>query len=428
MNRLFRLILFLPLLSPLALAAQEPCLADSTGLGALHAEMMAQRLVEAGFANVRAVQTPEFTVYTVENDYYKIPAEGFARAVQIIEGGGMDEDRPVKIIGTSYKVPEITLTYDPQTGRWDATKRLDASWDAVRGQPRLNDSFGKLDINIYPQVSLKNLIITQVYQSLWQLSPAFEVSLWPGGKISAQIKIPIVNDGYGITESLVHPGFLTVSQRFRDPWHLNVFGKVTAGIFNANRIGAALELAYWFPNERFWVDTKMGYLDLIRFGYSNTMVDGVRPDPPAGIPPGFWLHTNANPDWRFVWNLAVNYYNPSLQTQFLLRGERFLLGDFGVKFEMIRHFRHCSVGFYAMKGTDKAAHTNGGFRFQIALPPYTMKRHGYVPRISTSGQMGISYNANNEQYYYKEFRTEAADNIMSKNYYNPYYIKGKLGR
>ena len=428
MNRLFRLILLLPLLPPLALAAQEPSLPDSTGRGALHAEMVAQRLVEAGFANVRAVQTPEFTVFTVENDYYKIPAEGFARAVQIIEGGGLDEDRPVKIIGTSYKVPEITLTYDPRTGRWDATKRLDASWDAVRGQPKLNDSFGKLDINVYPQVSLKNLIITQVYQSLWQLSPAFEVSLWPGGKISAQIKIPVVNDGYGISESLVHPGFLTVSQRFRDPWHLNVFGKVTAGIFNANRIGAALELAYWFPNERFWVDTKMGYLDMVRFGYSNTMVDGVRPDPPAGIPPGFWLHTNANPDWRFVWNLAVNYYNPSLQTQFLLRGERFLLGDFGVKFEMIRHFRHCSVGFYAMKGTDKAAHSNGGFRFQIALPPYRAKRYGYLPRISTSGQMGISYNANNEQYYYKEFRTEAADNIMSKNYYNPYYIKGKLDR
>ena len=428
MNRLFRLILLLPLLLPLALAAQEPSLPDSTGLGALHAEVMAQRLVEAGFANVRAVQTPEFTVYTVENDYYKIPAEGFARAVQIIEGGGLDEDRPVKIIGTSYKVPEITLTYDPQTGRWDATKRLDASWDAVRGQPKLNDSFGKLDINVYPQVSLKNLIITQVYQSLWQLSPAFEVSLWPGGKISAQIKIPIVNDGYGVTESLVHPGFLTVSQRFRDPWHLNVFGKVTAGIFNANRIGAALELAYWFPNERFWVDTKMGYLDLVRFGYPNVITEGVSPYPPAGIPPGFWLHTNANPDWRFVWNLAVNYYNPSLQTQFLLRGERFLLGDFGVKFEMIRHFRHCSVGFYAMKGTDKAAHTNGGFRFQIALPPYRARRYGYVPRISTSGQMGISYNANNEQYYYKEFRTEAADNIMSKNYYNPYYIKGKLDR
>ena len=95
---------------------------------------------------------------------------------------------------------------------------------------------------------------------------------------------------------------------------------------------------------------------------------------------------------------------------------------------MIRHFRHCSIGFYAMKGLDRAAHTNGGFRFQIALPPYRARRYGYVPRITTSGQMGMSYNANNERYYYREIRSEASDNIMSKNYYNPYYVGATLNR
>ena len=57
-----------------------------------------------------------------------------------------------------------------------------------------------------------------------------------------------------------------------------------------------------------------------------------------------------------------------------------------------------------------------------------MKRHGYIPRVTTSGQMGIGYNANNEQQYYREFRTESSDNIMSKNYYNPYYINRQLGK
>ena len=66
--------------------------------------------------------------------------------------------------------------------------------------------------------------------------------------------------------------------------------------------------------------------------------------------------------------------------------------------------------------------------FQIALPPYRMKRHGYIPRVSTSGQIGMAYNANNEQKFYKEFRTEASDNIMSLNYYNPYYINSQLSR
>ena len=428
MNRPCRLSFLLVLLVLLAPAARGQSAKDRRDLGVSHAETVAERLVEEGFANVRAVETAEYTVFTLENDYYKIPAEGFARAVQIIEEAGLDSGRAVKIIGTSLKVPEVTITRDLQTGRWHATKRLDASWDAVRGQPLLNDSFGKVDINVYPQVALKNLIITQVYQSLWQISPALEVSLWPGGKLSAQVKIPIVNDGYGVTESLIHPGFVTVSQRFRDPWHLNIFGKVTAGIFNTNRYGGVLELAWWLPNERFWIDSKVGYLDLIRFGYSQEQEDGERMSPPPGVAPGFWMHPNNQFDFHLYWNLALNYYNPSLQTQFLLRAERFLMRDVGFKFEMIRHFRHCSVGFYALKGLDKGAHTNGGFRFQIALPPYRTRRYGYVPRITTSGQMGISYNANNEQVFYKEFRSEASDNIMSKNYYNPYYIEGVLGR
>lgn len=427
MNLLRRLIVFLPLLAPLASAAQAPT--DTLTLEASRAEEAARRLVEAGFTNVRSVETASFTAFTVENDYYKIPAEGFARAVQILEGAGLDESKPVKLIGTSFKVPEVTITYDPAEGRWRTTKRLDASWGAVRRQPMLNNSFGKVDINVYPQVSLMNLIITQVYQSLWQISPAVEVPLWPGAKFSFQVKIPVFNDGYGVTEGLPHPGFITLSQRFRDPWYLNIFGKVTLGIFNSNYMGGALELAYWFPNERFWIDTKMGMLDQVRFGPSVIAVGGVRKKGP--LPEwlvGFWFHPNATPNWRFVWNVAANYYCPALQTQFTLRFERYLLRDYGFKFEMIRHFRHCSIGFYAMKGLDKAAHTNGGFRFQIALPPYRARRYGYVPRITTSGQMGMSYNANNERYYYKEFRSEASDNIMSKNYYNPYYIGAAINR
>ncbi len=400
--RKFRKILLaalLPALTSLTSAAQT----------SVRVEEVAERLVEAGFSNVRAAESEDYTVFTVENDYYKIPAEGFARAAEILREAGLGPDKPVKLIGTNFQVPELTMTFDPASGIWHATKRLDASWETVRRQPLRNSDFGKVDIVVYPQVSLMNLIITQVYQSLWQLSPAVEVSLWPGSKLSFQVQIPVVNDGYGPLEGRVHFGLLTLSQRFRDPWGWNITGKVTIGRFSNKRYGAALEAAYFFPNERFWVDTKVGLLDLCE-SY------------------GLVLAPNQDLDFQLYGNVAVNYYCPMLQTQFTLRAEKFLIGDLGAKFEMIRHFRHCSIGFYAMKGIDRGAHTNGGFRFQVALPPYTQKRYGYVPRLRTSGQMGISYNANNERYYYKEFRTEASDNIMSKNYFNPYYIEGILNR
>lgn len=416
MKRLTWLIALLPFLTPLASAAQDASPVDSTQASRLASA--AQRLVEAGFVNVRAVETPEFTAFTVENDYYKLPAEGFARAVQILEGSGLDASKPVKLIGTAGKIPEVTISFRPETGSWHTTKRLDASWDAVRKQPMMNNSSLRTDITVYPVLSLTNLIITQVYQTLWELKPALEVDLWPGARFSYQLVIPVFTDFFENKYHLVHPGVISLSQRFRDPWHLNILGKFTVGQFTGNRFGAALEAAYWFPNERFWVDTQLG---LVSEGYFV----------------GFKWKYYWEP--QFVWNLAGNYYNAALNTQFTLRAQRFLFGDYGLKFEMIRHFRHCSIGFYAERGLlfdghgglkpkSVQPHTNGGFRIHVSLPPYRARRHGHVPRITTSGQTTFDYNANNEQYYYKEFRTEAADNLVSKNYYNPYYIEGQIDK
>ena len=75
---------------------------------------------------------------------------------------------------------------------------------------------------------------------------------------------------------------------------------------------------------------------------------------------------------RLTWSLGANFYWPEYNVQASLKGEQYLLGEKGVRFDLIRHFRYCSIGFYAMKA--QGAKSNGGFRFQIALPPYKYKR------------------------------------------------------
>lgn len=89
---------------------------------------------------------------------------------------------------------------------------------------------------------------------------------------------------------------------------------------------------------------------------------------------------------------------------------------------MIRHFRYCSIGFYAMKA--QGALKNGGFRFQVALPPYKYKRKNV--RVLPSDNWGMSYNAGNERYYYKGYKASPNDNIMQQNQFNPYFIKSEL--
>ena len=322
-----------------------------------------------------------------------------------------DRAMQCRIIVLDNNVPQISLYYHPIKGDsvlqaerddWNVSYELGDTWKNARKIKLKNSSLFKIDILVYPEFSFKNVIITQIYQILFDLSPAIEISLWKGMKATAQVKIPVYNDGYGAREGKVHSGFLTLSQRFRLPY--NVFGKFSVGYFSGNRYGADVDFFRPFKDERFSL--------LARIGYTG-----------AGRWDGFKFQYDPSL-WRVTWSLGGNFYWPRFNTQFTLKAEQYLLKEKGIRFEMIRHFRYCSIGFYAMKA--EHAKANGGFRFQVALPPYKYKRRGYIPRVNTSANMGIAYNAGNERYYYKGYKAEASDNIMEENSFNPYFIKSEL--
>ena len=340
-------------------------------------ELTTDSLVKMGFENVRWTDTPEERVYVVENSAYKIQALGIRKAVDIIQSMGLPKDKSCKLIVTNY------------------------SWDNVKKEKKKNSSLFKVDILVYPQLYFKNYIITQIYQALLEFSPAVEVSLWPGMKFTGQIILPVYNDGYGELAGKVRPGYLTLAQQFRLPY--NILGTATIGFFDYDTYGADLNLFYPFKDERFSIEGRFGY---VGFGYWR----------------GFKFRYNDK--YTTYWSVGGNFYWPRFNTQFKLRAEQYLLKEKGVRFEMIRHFRYASIGFYAVKA--EHANSNGGFKFIVALPPYKYKRHKYIPRVSTSLGTGITYNAGNEKYYYKMPYSNASENIMQQNSFNPYFIKSEL--
>ena len=379
-----------------------------------------EELVEMGFENVKWKDTDSERIYTIENNVYKAQGVGIAKAIDVIQAHGLPANKPCKVIVTNLGVPEISLTYQPtmndtanvgNRSGWQTSYELENSWKEIRKEKVKNSSRYKVDIVVYPQLSYKNYIITQIYQALFTLNPAIEVSLWQGMKLTGQIIIPVYNDGYGLLEDKVHPGFLTLSQSFRLPY--NIKGRFTLGSFNADRYGMDLRLFRPFNfDSRFSLEAKLG---LTGIGYWN----------------GFKYHYDNDLEW--TWTLGANFYWPQYNTQFCLKAEKYMLGEKGVKFETIRHFRYASVGLYAVKGWTEdgvGIKSNGGFKFQILLPPYKYKRfHGkakYIPRITTSPQMGTIYNAGNERRYYRQYRSEAGDNIMNNNIFNPYFIKSEI--
>lgn len=385
--------------------------------GQSEGERTTEELVALGFENVRWTENDEERIYTIENNVYKTQGIGVAKAIDIIQKYGLPKGKQCKVILTQFDIPQLALTYYPKDinnytltktdhKNWETSYDLGNSWKEVKKEKKKNSSQFKVDIVIYPQLSYKNLIITQIYQALFTLNPAIEVSLWKGMKLTGQVIVPIYNDGYGHLQDKVHPGFLTISQSFRLPYNIQV--QTTLGYFNANRYGIDLKLFRPFKtDERFSIEGRLGF---------------------TGI--GYWdgFHLHYDRDMVCTWTIGANFYWSQYNTQFSLKGEQYLAGEKGVKFEMIRHFRYASVGLFAMKA--EHANSNGGFRLQVLLPPYKYKRFKgkkrYIPRISTSYNMGIAYNAGNEQYYYKQYRSEASENIMNNNMFNPYFIKSEI--
>ncbi|WP_455667213.1 hypothetical protein [Phocaeicola sp.] len=373
-------------------------------------------LVKLGFENVSCTESESERVYVIENAAYRLSGVGISKAIDCIQSNGLPLGKNCRIIVLDNNVPQISLFYHrnnqlsvpqqdsikiPAREGWEVSCGLGDNWKEARKAYRHNSSLFKVDIVVYPEVSLKNLVITQVYQVLFNLSPAIEVSFWKGMKFTAQMVFPIYNDGYSVNDSKIHPRVIALSQSFRLPWRGTTFARISAGLFYSDRYGVDLKVKHIFNDARFSAEGRISYTG------------------PGGYE-GFRFHYGSLS--RVTWSLGGSFYLPLYNTQFSLKAEKYLLEEKGVRFDMTRHFRYCSVGFYAMAA--QHANKNGGFRFQIALPPYKYKRKWL--RVTPSKQMGMAYNAGNERYYYKTFRALPEDNMMKENEFNPYFITSEL--
>ncbi|MBQ8645352.1 MAG: hypothetical protein IJ476_03150 [Bacteroidales bacterium] len=386
-------------------------------------------LIGQGFENVSWAENGEERVYVVENSAYRLSGVGIGVALDEIQKHGLPVDgKRCRLIVLDNNVPMISLWCVAAAGKevtrndWKVGYDLGESWELVKKEKRYNSSLFKVDVLVYPEFNFRNSRLSRPYQVRFNMNPTVQVSLWKGGKVNAQIIVPVVND-YGYKYDDVRPGFLTVSQTVRLPY--NVFVTGTVGFFNNNRAGFDLQAEYHpsFIEQlkgRFWIDGRVSYTVWGEWGeweYFN----GIRNVNPFKF--GY-----SKDDDKITGQLGVNYYWAKYNTQFAFRGESFLGGDCGVRFDMIRHFRYCSIGFY---GTYIPSDwwndgINAGFRFQITLPPYKYKRKGYIPRVMPGRNWGFAYNAAGAFVYGQRFRANIDDNISNNIKYNPYYLKSEL--
>lgn len=390
------------------------CLYSIYGYGQ-SGESTVDTLVEMGFENVGWTENETERVYVLQNSAYRLQGVGIGKAVDVIQNIGMPENKPCRIIVLDNNVPQISLYYEPVIGGdtvvvaerrdWKVSYDLDDSWKKARKIKTKNSSLFKVDVVVYPEFMFQNYKLSRMYDIVLNFSPAVEVSLWKGMKFTGQVIFPIVND-YGVRYEQIRPGFLTLSQTVRLPQRVFLTG--TLGFYNNFRWGVDVRAKYYFKDERFSAEARLGYTG--RGYFENwAFYHGVK--------------------WTLTGHVGANFYWPRYNTSFSLKAERYLLEECGVRGEMVRHFRYASIGFYGMKVFGKADAANNGFNagflFQIALPAYKYKRRGYIPRV-TGGDFGIRYNAGNEKQYGKGYRSNPNDNVLRENSFNPYFVKSEL--
>lgn len=374
-------------------------------------EEVVDALVEMGFENVGWTEDDNERVYVLENSAYRIQGVGIGKAIDVIQKNGLAEGKSCRVIVLDNNVPQISLCYHPlksdttevvEHEDWRVSYDLGGAWKKARKVKGKNSSLFKVDVLVYPQLYFKNYIITQIYQVCLEFSPAVEISLWKGSKLTAQVIFPVYNDGYRGEMENIRWGYLTLEQSVRLPH--DVWVKAVAGVFDTRCYGLELSAFHPMKDERFSLAGKFGivgegcFTNMNRFQYSGRT--------------------------QWYWSVGGDFYWPKYNTAFRLRAEQYLLKDVGVRAEMTRYFKYAAIGFYLCE-SNKARY-NGGFRISVALPPYKYKRKGYIPRVSTGFGTGITYNAGNERIYYKMPFVTADENILKRNQYNPYFIKTEI--
>lgn len=382
MSRIHFLFYFLSMnILPFVLTAQE----DTRGI--------VDALRKAGMENVSCMDADSVYIVTAEDNTYRLRPDGLLEIINRLQPC----HKPVRLIMLDNNVPQLLLSSGAScpdsVQEWSAGYRTDPYRKALAGSVRDNSSLFKFDFVLYPELKFRNIKLDRMYDWVVNISPALEFSAWKGMKFTGQVIFPLVNQ-YGEQYKQIRPGFVTVSQqiRFRRQW----FVRATVGVFSNDRWGVDVKAFHPFKNERFALRMQAGLTGASSFWNWN------------------WYYSNPG---RFTGNIGGQYYHPRHQVQCVLTVGRYLAGDYGVRADMMRHFRYTTVGFYGLK-TNKST-WNGGFYFTVALPPYKQKRKRV--RVTTANYFNLEYNAKADTYYGQTYKTSPGENASQWNF-NPYFI------
>lgn len=373
-----------------------------------------EKLQNIGMENIRCAETEKVKTIAFEDNVYRGSYRGIGKAVDACLESR--ENKSVQLVVLDNRVPQLcislsdTLLHAYSNGEispeqvyasMEISVDTDNAMNALKGTTKgKNPSAWKADIVVYPELFLQNNSFDKLYRYAISLSPALEMGLWKGGKLTAQAVIPIATNLKGEYHR-IHPGIIALSQEVR--WRHNIFGRIAAGNFSRNRMGVLLDLKYRSDNGRLELGAAIG----------STVYSAIIDD--EG-----WYVSN---EQKVNASMTASVYEPHTNLQFDLQAGRYVYGDYGVRGDCTRHFGEYAIGLYAMYIEGEV---NGGFHLAIPLPGKKWKRNRAV-RIKPAEYFAWTYSMVSHGKYINErmgrsYSVEPDDN-KSSGYYQPDFIR-----
>lgn len=240
--------------------------------------------------------------------------------------------------------------------------------------------FPKVEIFAGAELHYRDIYYTKLYEVLVNLTPGVKWHIGRHWQLAGQVIVPVYND-YGKRYRNVRLNMAVLSKEWA--WGGKQFLKVSGGLFGRERYG--LDAKWMFPvNRWFAVDGQLGLT-----GYCSMA---------AG-----WECSTMK---RVTGQLGVNFYINKVNTEFRLHGGRYIFEDYAVIAEAMRHFRHCTVGAYALY-SDKGKET-AGFKVVMMIPPYRRKTRKVMVRPASNFR--LTYDINGLPYAAKMYTTDPEEN------------------
>lgn len=240
---------------------------------------------------------------------------------------------------------------------------------------------GQVDVFMGVDFHYRDIYYNKVYEVLVNLTPGVKWDMGHGWLMSAQALVPVIND-YGDRYKRIRMNHAVLAKEMYTKdgrWLL----KVSGGLFSQERYGLDLKGMY-IVNDWMALEAQAGLTGLC------SMLAGWEASTPE----------------KLTGLAGADFYLKRWNTELRLRGGKYVFDDLGGEVEVMRHFRHCTVGMYGT-WNDRTQY-NGGFKVVMMLPPYSRKRRKVNLRPATNFR--LTYNVEAEQYTNKMYTTDPEEN------------------